>query len=158
MTDRVYKRIFNIDIKNYTKDTLDDLGIFIHFDETNLLNAKILIIGPEDTPYEGGYYIYKVKFPESYPFKPPKINFETKIYHPNINSAGSICIDILRDNWSPALTVSKVLLSICSLLDDPNPDDPLETVIANEYKDNYDKYVETAKSWTYIYATGLNLN
>ncbi|XP_025900814.1 ubiquitin-conjugating enzyme E2 D1 isoform X1 [Nothoprocta perdicaria] len=87
-----------------------------------------------DSAYQGGVFFLTVHFPTDYPFKPPKIAFTTKIYHPNINSNGSICLDILRSQWSPALTVSKVLLSICSLLCDPNPDDPLVPDIAQIYK------------------------
>ena len=102
--------------------------------DDDIFQWRATLMGPENSPYSGGAFSLKIHFPSNYPFKPPKINFETKIYHPNINSAGSICIDILRDNWSPALTISKVLLSICSLLDDPNPDDPLEPEIAKLFK------------------------
>lgn len=65
------------------------------------------IMGPSDSPYSGGVFFLAIHFPTDYPFKPPKVNFTTRIYHPNINSNGSICLDILRDQWSPALTISK---------------------------------------------------
>ena len=66
------------------------------------------ILGPGESPYEGGVFFLNIHFPTDYPFKPPKFAFTTRIYHPNINSNGAICLDILRSQWSPALTVSKV--------------------------------------------------
>ena len=118
----------------------------------DLFNWTATIMGPEDSPYAGGVFFLNISFPEEYPFKPPKIYFKTKIYHPNINSGGGICLDILKKAWSPALTVSKVLLSICSLLTDPNPDDPLVLSIAHLYKENIDAYRKKAKRWTQLYA------
>lgn len=121
--------------------------------EHNLSHWTATITGPSETPYEGGVFFLDIVFPETYPFKPPKIKFVTKIYHPNISKVGLICVDILKNNWSPALTISKVLLSICSLLTDPNPDDPLEPEIAYEYKNDYNKFVSNAKTYTALYAS-----
>lgn len=121
--------------------------------EGDLFNWKATIQGPEDSPYSGGLYFLKIQFPTDYPFKPPKVSFTTKIYHPNINSNGSICLDILRSQWSPALTVSKVLLSINALMTDPNPDDPLMPEIAKLYKTDRAKYNKMAMEWTKKYAS-----
>ncbi|XP_077352372.1 ubiquitin-conjugating enzyme E2 D4-like isoform X4 [Festucalex cinctus] len=118
----------------------------------DLFHWQASIAGPNDSPYNGGVFFLSVHFPTDYPFKPPKVAFTTKIYHPNINSNGSICLDILRSQWSPALTVSKVLLSICSLLCDPNPNDPLVPDIAHTYISDRQKYNDTAKEWTRKFA------
>ncbi|KAL6608387.1 ubiquitin-conjugating enzyme/RWD-like protein [Neocallimastix sp. 'constans'] len=117
----------------------------------DLFQWQATIMGPADSPYSGGVFFLSIHFPTDYPFKPPKVSFTTRIYHPNINSNGSICLDILRDQWSPALTISKVLLSICSLLTDPNPDDPLVPEIAHVYKSDIQKYEATAREWYNIY-------
>jgi len=110
-------------------------------------------MGPEDSPFQGGVFFLDIHFPADYPFKPPKVQFTTKVYHPNINKNGSICLDILKDQWSPALTVSRVLLSISSLLTDPNPDDPLVPEIAHQFKTNKSAYESTAREWTTRYAS-----
>ncbi len=112
------------------------------------------LMGPEGTPYHGGIFQLRIDFPTDYPFKPPRVVFDTKIFHCNINSSGGICLDILKDQWSPALTISKVLLSICSLMDEPNPDDPLRPEVAEMYKRNRKKHDTTARSWTEVYASG----
>merc|ERR1712146_574782 len=119
----------------------------------DLFHWTATIMGPEDSPYSGGVFNLNIHFPTDYPFKPPKINFTTKVYHPNINSNGSICLDILSGQWSPALTISKVLLSICSLFTDPNPDDPLVPEIAKLYKTDRSAYEKTAREWTRKYAS-----
>ncbi|QSZ33425.1 hypothetical protein DSL72_004993 [Monilinia vaccinii-corymbosi] len=118
----------------------------------DLFHWQATIMGPSDSPYTGGVFFLAIHFPTDYPFKPPKVSFTTRIYHPNINSNGSICLDILRDQWSPALTISKVLLSICSMLTDPNPDDPLVPEIAHVYKTDRSRYEATAREWTRKYA------
>jgi len=118
----------------------------------NIYLWDAVIMGPSDTPYSGGVFNLEIYFPSDYPFKPPKVVFTTRIYHPNISGQGAICLDILKDQWSPALTVSKVLLSICSLLSDPNPKDPLMPDIADEYMSDKGLYETNARSWTSKYA------
>ncbi|KAL1931748.1 hypothetical protein VTP01DRAFT_9891 [Rhizomucor pusillus] len=118
----------------------------------NLYEWVSTIAGPAGSPYAGGIFFLDVNFPQEYPFKPPKVVFRTRIYHCNINSQGAICLDILKDNWSPALTISKVLLSICSLLTDPNPHDPLVGSIAQEYLNDREEHDRVAREWTKRYA------
>jgi ubiquitin-conjugating enzyme E2 D/E len=115
-----------------------------------------VIIGPEGSPYDGGVFTLHIQFPVEYPFKPPHIQFKTKIFHPNINASGMICLDILKTQWSPALTITKVLLSISSLLTDPNPSDPYVPEIAKLYLSNRAEYDIEARRWTLLYASSRN--
>ena len=143
---RIKKELFeiqNTESSNYSAGLIND---------NNLFNWKAAIYGPKDSPYEGGIFNLDISFPNDYPFKPPKIIFKTKIYHCNINNQGLICLDILKDKWSPALTISKILLSILSLLNDQNPDDPLEPEIAKIYNENYNEFYKQAKDYTILYA------
>jgi ubiquitin-conjugating enzyme E2 D/E len=121
--------------------------------DKDITHWKATIFGPEETPYHGGVFKLDVKFSSEYPFKPPKIIFTTPIYHCNINKNGGICLDILKDlQWSPALTISKVLLSICSLLADPNPKDPLVAEIAELYLNHKEVHDANAREYTLKYA------
>jgi ubiquitin-conjugating enzyme E2 D/E len=120
--------------------------------DTDIFVWEATIMGPTDTPYFGGIFTLAISIPTDYPFKPPKVQFITKIYHPNISPQGAICLDILKDKWSPALNISKILLSICSLLDDPNPDDPLVPDIADLFKSDKERYRQNAIMYTQRFA------
>jgi ubiquitin-conjugating enzyme E2 D/E len=120
--------------------------------ETNIKKWEGTIIGPIGCPYEGGVFKLSIDIPNDYPFKPPTIKFLTKIYHPNISSDGEICLDILKGQWSPALNIFKVLLSLSSLLTDPNPNDPLMADIASQYKHNKSEFIKKASEYTKKYA------
>lgn len=126
--------------------------IFSISPSSNLMVWEGYIFGPVGSPYQGGIFQISILFPQEYPFKPPKIEFKTKIFHPNISESGAICLDILKNNWSPALSISKVLLSLSSLLTDPNPDDPLSPDVAHIYKQSRKRFEQVAKEWTSKYA------
>ncbi|KAF1774980.1 Ubiquitin-conjugating enzyme, active site [Phytophthora cactorum] len=111
------------------------------------------IKGPEATPYEGGHFELEIVIPPKYPFEPPQMRFLTKIWHPNISSqTGAICLDILKDAWSPALTIKTALLSIQALLSAAEPTDPQDAEVAKMYLHDHEQFLNTARFWTESYA------
>ena len=109
--------------------------------------------GAAETCYEGGTFDLELFLPEDYPMAPPKVLFRTKIFHPNIDKLGRICLDILKpDKWSPALQIRTVLLSIQLLMSSPNVDDPLDQSIADAFKSDLASAQKTAQEWTQLYA------
>ncbi|KAJ8482325.1 hypothetical protein ONZ51_g5428 [Trametes cubensis] len=136
--------------------------------DDNLRYFDVTIQGPDGSPfqnlsarrlspdpsqnYSDGVFRLELFLPEEYPMSPPKVRFLTKIYHPNIDKLGRICLDILKDKWSPALQIRTVLLSIQALLSAPNPDDPLATDVAKHYKENEADAQRVSREWTEKYA------
>ncbi|KAI4745729.1 ubiquitin-conjugating enzyme E2 35 [Aureobasidium sp. EXF-12298] len=127
--------------------------------EDNLRYFDVKIHGPSQSPYEGGIFKLELFLPDDYPMTPPKIRFLTKIYHPNIDRLGRICLDVLKSrtiaiigNWSPALQIRTILLSIQALLGAPNPDDPLANDVAQRWKEDQNAAIQTAREWTQQYA------
>lgn len=127
-------------------------GISAVPDESNARYFHVIVTGPEDSPFEGGLFKLELFLPEDYPMSAPKVRFITRIYHPNIDRLGRICLDILKDKWSPALQIRTVLLSIQALLSAPNPDDPLANDVAELWKVNESEAIRNAKEWTRKYA------
>ena len=111
------------------------------------------IKGPIDTCYQGGIFDVDIIIPDDYPFKPPKMKFDTKIWHPNISSVtGAICLDILKNEWTPALTIRTALISLQALMCEPVPNDPQDAVVAKQYMSDINLFNQTAKHWVEEYA------
>jgi ubiquitin-protein ligase/Mg-chelatase subunit ChlD len=124
-----------------------DDRIQVYIAEGDVLSWKTVLKGRDEGPYKGTYYMLTFQFPQDYPFSPPKVRFVTPIYHCNVNKDGALCLDILKDQWSPALTTQKVLLSIDSLLGCPNADDPLDAFKAQLYRTDRAKYMAEATAF-----------
>jgi len=135
-----------------------DAGVSADLVGDDFTHWKGRIQGPSGTPYEGGTFVVDIQIPKNYPFEPPKMRFDTKVWHPNVSSAnGAICLDILKTEWSPALTLRTALLSLQALLSCPNPDDPQDAQVAGQYKKSRKDFDATAKQWTDQYAKPANL-
>ncbi|KAF9510276.1 hypothetical protein BS47DRAFT_1409189 [Hydnum rufescens UP504] len=143
------KRI-NREINDLKKEDLGDIRLAPS--EASMLEWTGAIPGPTGSVYEGGLFEFSLTLPSDYPFTAPKITFKTRIYHMNISQTGHICLDILKNAWSPALSIFKVILSLSSLLTDPNPSDPLVPPIATEYTRKRAQHDQTARLWTQLYA------
>ncbi|KAI5070354.1 hypothetical protein GOP47_0014697 [Adiantum capillus-veneris] len=143
---RVQKELMEVE-----RDKLS--GVSIQILGSSLSHMQGTIEGPSGTPYEGGVFTIDIQLPSAYPFEPPKMQFITRVWHPNISSQnGAICLDILKDQWSPALTLKTALLSLQALLSTPEPGDPQDAVVAEQYLKHYSTYVSTARYWTETFA------
>ncbi|XP_060524377.1 ubiquitin-conjugating enzyme E2 N-like [Cylas formicarius] len=149
MTHGLTRRIL-VETRNLSRDPPP--GISAIPDENNCRYFHVVMAGPAGSPYEGGLFRLELFLPENYPLAPPGVRFLTRIYHPNIDNLGRICLDLLKAQWSPALQIRTVLLSIQALLGSPNPDDPLANDVATLWKTREGDAVATAREWTRIYA------
>jgi ubiquitin-protein ligase len=141
MHRRIYKEYEELQKANET-----ELGVKMVGD--NIHKWKAFIKGPTGTPYDGAIFKFNIEFPTDYPLKPPKLHFTTPVWHPNFDEdSGSICLDILKSEWSPALSVHKVLISVISLLNDPNPHSPLNGLAAQQYMSRPAEFAKAVKDW-----------
>ena len=108
--------------------------------------------GIPDTYFENGFFPFVIIFPNNYPFKPPEFYFQTKIFHPNIDEFGYVSINILREDWTSGIFINTIILSIQSLLDDPNPDEFLNENAAKLFKENKSEYEKTVRKYTSEFA------
>lgn len=126
------------EFKDYAAENIP--GIRIIPNDQDIKNMDAEIDGPEGTPYHGFTLRLKVTISINYPLQAPSVKFDHPVYHPNIGSSGAICLDILKDQWVPTYTISKVLLSISALLNDPNPASPLNGSAASMWSKDREKY------------------
>lgn len=121
-------------------------------DEKNIFHWQGLIV-PENAPYNKGAFRIQIDFPPEYPFKPPKITFKTKIYHPNIDEKGQVCLPIISaENWKPATKTDQVINSLIALVNDPEPEHPLQADLAEEYTKDRKKFMRNAEEHTKKFA------
>uniref|UniRef100_A0A6C0AC99 UBC core domain-containing protein n=1 Tax=viral metagenome TaxID=1070528 RepID=A0A6C0AC99_9ZZZZ len=135
------------------KDDLKKDGILFEQVGDKMNDIRILLNGAKDTPYEGGCFELKMFLTKEYPMEPPLVFFNTPIYHPNVDKSGKICLDILKDKWTPAINIIKVIYSIVALLSEPNVDDPYNNEAADLWKRDIKEAHKKVKSYVDKFAT-----
>ena len=138
-----------------------DLGLSVGLvDDNNFYKWSVVIFGPTETIYEGGFFRAILTFPEDYPNSPPQMKFTTKMWHPNIYQDGRVCISILHppgtdkfneqekaeERWRPSLGAEEILLSVISMLNDPNPDSPANIDAAVQFRNHREEYNSKVRS------------
>ncbi|SNX81978.1 probable UBC5 - E2 ubiquitin-conjugating enzyme [Melanopsichium pennsylvanicum] len=140
------------ELVDLTKEPVD--GITVEPKENNIYKWTAKIQGPPNSPYAGGTFLVDMDFPIEYPFKSPKVRFNTRIYHPNIDEGGNLCVGILKSEaWKPSTKAVTILLSILQLLEEPNPDDALIASVAKLYNTDRAKFNKTAEEYAKKYAS-----
>lgn len=163
MTSNIKK----VSLKRYMRD-LKDLIIESESDENNVIykvipgkdcSLLVIINGPVGTLYENGKFCFEISIDNKsdYPFTPPKVKLNTKIFHPNVDNDGNICLDLIGKNWTPTLNFRTLVLSLSSFLEDPNPDDPLNIDASKLYIENKDEYDKKVKEYNENYALSSNI-
>ena len=121
--------------------------------QDNISNWAVIIDGPAGGPYEGGKFTVNIDFSDNYPFKCPKVQFVTKIYHPNVKTdSGQICDQDLQNSWVPTLNAAYIINTVKDLIQNPNTENPMEAEIARELMTSKDKFNNSAREFTEKYA------
>jgi len=132
------------DLRNSANKSFRDVQV----DESNMLVWQGLLV-PDKAPYNKGAFLIDLVFPAEYPFKPPKVSFRTKIYHPNIDEKGQVCLPIISaENWKPATKTEQVIQALVGLVNDPEPDHPLRADLAEEFTKDKKKFFKNAEEFT----------
>ena len=127
-------------------------GVKVEARGGNIMQWDVTIDGPAGTVYEGGHFKAVLTFPPEYPMKAPDLTFATKIYHPNVDKSGLICLPIIRENWAPSVMMKRVLQDVCHLMANPDGTHAADADVGVQFMQDRAAFDETARKWTREYA------